>query len=202
MDAQSTKPLLFVNVDGVLTSARTYWKPSNDGGRGARLDPVALSILEQFCVEMDAEVVMASAWSGMFCNSPAEWRNFFAEMGVKIPVVQMLDLDGRSWADGMDDFMVMFSNRPHVLFEDDPAEAGRPFVVDVDAQVGLTTVDLEKAANMLAPGCKVAVELARLNKAFSPEQTITFSVNGACVEAHPRDVGKALTALGIPPANN
>lgn len=202
MDAQSTKPLLFLNVDGVLTSARTYWKSLGDRGRGARLDQVALSILEQFCVEMDAEVVMASAWSGTFCKNPAEWRNFFAEMGVQIPVVQMLDFDGRSWVDGMEDFMAMFPNRPYVLFEDDPAEAGRDCVIEVDAQVGLTTVDLEKAANKLAPGCKVSQDLARLNKSFSPEQTVTFSVNGVCVEAHPRHVGKALTELGIPPANS
>lgn len=200
MNPDSTAPLLFVNVDGVLTSARTYWKkkPGEGNGRGTEvLDPVALRLLEQFCERMGAEVVMASAWSNFMYNSPAAWRRMFEEQGVTIPVVHMLELpqDG-DWAAAMDAFMEMFPNRPHVLFEDDPVEAGRPNLIEVDAQVGLTTVNLEAAANLLAPGCNVAKDLANVNRSFSRDQTISVECNGVVVSAHPRDVVKALDELG------
>lgn len=202
MNPHSTAPLLFVNVDGVLTSARTYW--NRKGGHRERIDPVTLQLLEHFCNEMGAEVVMASAWSNMFCTSPAAWRNFFATFGVTIPVVQLLTMpsrrDGHTWADEMEMFMAMFPNRPYVLFEDDPDEADRPNLIEVDAQVGLTTANLEAAARLLAPGCRVAEELASLNKAFSRDKAVSLRFNGVEVSVHPRDIGDALGQLGLPPS--
>lgn len=209
MNPESTAPLLFVNVDGVLTSARTYWKKNKQKsgeskGPGTEvLDPVALRLLEEFCARMGAEVVMASAWSHFMYKSPDAWRRMFADQGVVIPVVQMLDRpNGVSWAEAMDTMMQLFPNRPHVLFEDDPEEAGHPNLIEVDARVGLSTVNLEAAANLLAPGGEVAKDLANVNRSFSRDATITVGFNGVSVSAHPRDLVKALDNLGaFPPAS-
>ena len=199
MNPHDTKPLLFFNVDGVLTSARTYWTPA---GREARLDPVALRLVQAFCEKLGAEVYMASAWSSMGVTSPQAWRDMFARCGATIPVVGMLNYDETDhgdWAGAMDKLMALFPNRPHLLFEDDPVDRDHPHLIEVDAQVGLTTVNLQAAAERLAPGSALAKELAQLNTAFSRDKTITVSVgSGPALSVHPRDIGTALTALGIP----
>jgi hypothetical protein len=84
----------------------------------------------------------------------------------------------------------------YVLFEDDPAVKDHPRVITVDAHVGLTTVNLKDAAELLGYG-ELADELGRLNKSFSPNVTISISFNGKAVEVHPRDLGKGLDALGV-----
>jgi hypothetical protein len=199
MNPKNEKPLLFMNVDGVLTSARTYWTPG--AGPQERLDPVALRLLQTFCEKLGAEVYMASAWSSMMFRTPKDWRALFARCGADIPVVGMLnyeDTDHGDWASAMDYLMVMFPGRPHLLFEDDPVDRDHPNLIEVDAQVGLTTVHLQAAAERLAPGSELADELARLNRGFSREKVISVSVGGSpALEVHPRDAGKVLDDAGV-----
>lgn len=194
--------MLFVNTDGVLTSAGNYWlKDSRKSSKAsAMLNPLAIRLLAQFCEEMGANVVMATAWEG-FMPKPEQWRDCFREVaGVEVPVVGLLssDYDGnKSWAAKMDDYMRGYQGWPYVLLEDDPAPENNPRVINVNAQTGLTTVDLQAAAEMLAPGCDVAKELASLNKSFSPDKRMTIAFGGQAVSVHPRDMGKAFDQLGL-----
>lgn len=201
MKLNEALPVLFVNVDGVLTSARTYWVKQEGNGRHESkvIDKAALSILAMFCERTNAQVVMASAWSAFMMKSPVAWRLFFEELGYPLPVVDMLPVprEGRTWADEMDGFMAAYPDTPHVLFEDDPALQNHPRVIPVDAQVALSTVDLQKAAELLEPGSELAKELGSLNKSFSCEATMAISFNGQSVEVHPRDLAKGLDALGV-----
>lgn len=194
MNPENKKPLLFMNVDGVLTSARTYWAPG--AGPQERLDPVALRLLQTFCEKLGAEVYMASAWSSMMFRTPKDWRALFARCGADIPVVGMLnyeDTDHGDWASAMDYLMAMLPGRPHLLFEDDPVDRDHPNLIEVDAQVGLTTVHLQAAAERLAPGSKLADELAALNRGFSRDKRISFSIGrGPATEVPLRDLAKAL----------
>lgn len=200
IDLPEGSPLAFVNVDGVLTSARTYWvnAPAAGDSRGRVIDRAALAILAEFCARTKARVVMASAWSNFMFKTPEAWVAFFKELGYDIPVVAMLAMPSgsRTWADEMDEFMAAYPGVEHVLFEDDPALQGHPRVITVDAHVGLTTVNLQQAAEVLGAG-KLADELARLNKGFSPDKTVVLAVGGRAVEIHPRDLGKGLEALGV-----
>lgn len=197
-------PVIFVNVDGVLTSARTYWaKFPMKGSQEARvIDRAALSILAEFRARTKARVVMASAWSNFLLKSPEAWVEFFKQLGYDIPVVAMLPMPkgDRTWAEEMDEFMADKPGVEYVLFEDDPELQDHPRVVAVDAHVGLTTVNLKDAADLLGFG-ELADDLAGLNKSFSPEKTLLISFGGNAVEVHPRDLGKGLDALGVPGAS-
>jgi hypothetical protein len=89
----------------------------------------------------------------------------------------------------------------YVLFEDDPVDPEDPNLVVVDARVGLTLDNLRAAAQVLRPGSPVIHELEQLSRSFSTDKTITVGIQGGpSVSVHPRDIGKALDQLGIPPA--
>jgi hypothetical protein len=189
-------PLLFLNVDGVLTSARTYWggqRRSED-----RLDPVSLQLVQDFTARLNAEVVIASAWAGFICG-PQAWKNLFANKGFSIPVVNTITMEergvSRTWADAMDDYMERHPGRPHVLFNDEPNDHHKRYV-EVNGLTGLTTVDLLAAAQMLEPGSRLVEELTAFNRGFGLDATIAIPVgNGPIQNIRPRDAGKLVDEL-------
>lgn len=198
IDWDNKAPLAFVNVDGVLTSARTYWAMAPGTKEGRVIDAATLRILAHFCARTKARVVMASAWSDFLMKSPEAWRRFFEDLGQPLPVLDMLPMpcNGRSWTDEMVVYMEGHADVPYVMFEDDPGPQKHPRVIEVDARVGLTTVNLQEAAELLDPESELSRELAQLNKGFSPDKTILLSMGGKTVEIHPRDLGKGLGVVG------
>jgi hypothetical protein len=198
IDWNDKTPLAFVNVDGVLTSAKTYWAKAPGKGEARVIDQATLRILAQFCVRTKARMVMASAWSNFLMKSPEAWRSFFEGQGQPLPVIDMLPMpsNGRTWTDAMVSYMEGHADVPYIMFEDDPGAQKHPRVIEVDARVGLSTVNLQEAAELLEPGSALARELAELNRGFSPEKTIHLSLGGKSVEVHPRDLGKGLVAIG------
>lgn len=199
---QNATCMVFVNTDGVLTSAANYWLDDRKGGKATdNLNPLAIRLLAQFCQRIGANVVMATAWEG-FMPRPEQWRDAFREIaGVEVPVVGLLSsdyLDNSSWATKMDLYMRGYEGWPYVLLEDDPVPENNPRVINVNAQTGLSTADLQKAAEMLAPGSEVALDLAKLNRSFSADATVTVGFGGQQVSVHPRDIGQAFEKLGIP----
>lgn len=175
--AQTSTPqrFAFVNVDGVLTNAKTYWA----GGPEAhdKIDRGVLAALAKFCRKLDVKVVIASSWS---INPNAQaWQAMFAACGVDLPVTDALPLKNFDWFSDAENYMQAHPGADWVLFEDHPehlSPCGQH--IAVDAMVGLTTSDLYRAALVLAPESSVAADLAGLAKSFGPNPTIGVSVNG------------------------
>ncbi|MDO8415178.1 MAG: HAD domain-containing protein [Agitococcus sp.] len=164
--AISKSPLLFVNVDGVLTSARTYWR-DHTHVRDA-LDPVALQLLQKFCKETKLTVVIASVWSG-FMPTAEQWRAEFKHAKLDIPVVDVLALPKNGvpcWPTLVESYMQERPGIPYALLIDDAVAKNKDWVVHVNALTGLTTVELLKVATLLVPGTRVVSELTSLNRAF------------------------------------
>lgn len=164
------KRIIFVNVDGVLTNANRYWLQALGVGEltnpSARvLDPSALLMLAQFCKQLDAVVVMASAWVVRY-PTVDQLNALFAEAGVPLPVIDALPMCS-SWQVAAREYMADMPDVDWVLFEDDAfPPPGSQTVVSINKAVGLTTANLELAAEFLAPESEVLAELRDLNRAF------------------------------------
>lgn len=200
MQEQTQKRLLLaVNVDGVLTNARTYWCNFN-APPVDKLDPTALALLEKFCKMTDAQVVIASAWK-VFIPTAAMWETTFSDKGFAIPVIDVIERDYakcRDWFTAVKDYIALqHPDAAYVLFDDDvrPGSEGEEQLIPVDGRVGLGIVDLQAAADVLLPGSPLALELARMNKAFGGENMVTLQVgDGPVTTVHVREV--ADTILG------
>ena len=164
------KRIIFVNVDGVLTNANRYWLRHLGEGELTNpsaqvLDPTALAMLAQFCKKFDAVIIMASAWVIRY-PTVADWTALFAEAGVELPVVDALPMCS-CWQVAAREYMADMPDVDWVLFEDDAfPPPGSQTVVSVNKAVGLTTANLELAAEFLAPDSEEFEELRDLNRAF------------------------------------
>lgn len=84
----NAKPLLFLNIDGVLTSARTY--ALADFATGPHeLGPVAVALLAALCQAADARVIISSAGVAHYTSAEA-WVQLFKGLGHDIPVVDVV----------------------------------------------------------------------------------------------------------------
>ncbi len=52
---------LFLDIDGVLTSCRTF-KAQNAGRLWLKLDPIAIEMIDRLCAEYNLTVVISSTW--------------------------------------------------------------------------------------------------------------------------------------------
>lgn len=164
----SSNYFLFINIDGVLTSARTYWTPIES--MQDTLDPVALKLLEKFCKDLPVKLVIASNWATFF-KDLGQWELLFKNKGVELPLHAVLPVDvdiPLTWAARARDYMEAHPNTPFALLIDEPPQENS-FVVTTNRQIGLTTSDLLKVAQKLNPTSPVITDLQSLHKGFPRE---------------------------------
>jgi hypothetical protein len=158
--------IIALNVDGVLTNARTYFAQRKGSGAAGAIDPVALAMLEKFCQITGAEVIMATSWTEMFYPTVDAWKALFKSKECDIPVIDVLRRPEGSadWIDVTRDYMETHGISNYALLVDDPTQPGQSRVIKTDARYGLTVAELSAAASMLAPNSKLVEELERFTR--------------------------------------
>lgn len=90
------RPVLFLDIDGVLVTARTLKLRS---GRRAVADPLCVSELNRVTYSVDANLVLSSSWR--FCGLE-EMRLVLRHWGVDAPLISMTpDLTEKSGPEGL-----------------------------------------------------------------------------------------------------
>lgn len=166
----TTKPLLFLNIDGVLTSARTY-ALADFATSPHELDPVALSLLAALCQATGARVIISSAWVAHYTSAEA-WVQLFKGLGHDIPVVDVVTKAER-YADrgtALRKHVERAGNPAYVVLDDGLALEGLAANwVQVDRRVGLGVDDAVAVLRKIAPGCRYLERLEYLATQFSSE---------------------------------
>lgn len=156
-NAQQPAPYLFLKVSGVLTNGASAWLTGED-----TLDATALRLIEKFCKELGAKVVMATPWVAMY-PTPEAWCTLFKENGVDIPVVDVLPEDGMGWGHKAQVYMQAHRGTRWAMLTEGLAPPHLGAIIGTNAAAGVTTKELERVAEALAPKSKVALELRALN---------------------------------------
>ncbi len=146
----SLAPLVFLNVDGVLTSARTYLQERDEPAQ--QLDPVAIGLVALLCKEIGAQVVMATAWVNMF-STPTSWVALFHGMGYDVPVIDVIPSEEWLGSGRIAAIQKRAGLAPFVLLDDDRYD-DLPSV-EVNAITGLGAADIADALRYLAPGSEL-----------------------------------------------
>jgi hypothetical protein len=157
-NAQQPAPYLFLNVSGVLTNGASAWLTGEDV-----LDTTALRLIEKLCKELGAKVVMATSWVAMYAT-PDAWCALFKEHGVDIPVVDVLPEGGMWWGHKAQGYMQAHRGTRWAMLTDGFAPPHLGAIIGTNAAAGVTTKELERVAEALAPKSKVALELRALNE--------------------------------------
>lgn len=153
MKETKNPPVVFVNIDGVLTSTRSYWANPRADIREV-LDPIACKLLSRFCTAAGASLVLASQWSRIYSIEVLEAR--FKALGADFKIEGALGADRKfgeprqSWEEQMHSYMTARPNTPYVLAIDLSDEnRGSKHVTAVDVQIGLTLANLKDMAEKL-----------------------------------------------------
>ena len=94
---QNNKTGIVLNIDGVLTNISTYLGSEylgRDRDEGsdiglADIDQTSLRLLKVLCDQVQAEVIIYSAWA-VLKNTPEAWKTFFGHLVRDVPVAEVV----------------------------------------------------------------------------------------------------------------
>jgi hypothetical protein len=156
-------PLLLVNVDGVLTSARTYLL--GDSKHHRHLDPVAVGLLATIAQAAGARVVMATAWVAMYPTA-AEWVELFKGVGYDINIVDVISDEEWMRSDRLEAIRKRIDTENYVLLIDDIVETPDLHAVQVNSRAGLGIEEVVSALKFLAPHSPLLSETESMMSQF------------------------------------
>ncbi len=155
-EPQPPRPLVFLDIDGVLATARTRFKLGE-------LDPICVQALNALTEDTGAELVISSTWRMYF--SVGEMRQMFTRQGVTARIVGYTAVvDRGTGTHGLVAavergreialFLQVGPPRPFVILDDDDDMAElRRYLVRTTSAIGLTPGDVLQAKAILAAGC-------------------------------------------------
>lgn len=144
------KPIIFLDIDGVLNSSEWYNSDKNPGnlnGNEGDIDPDCIKRLNNICKEASAEVVISSDWKINFSPTINRLVNagFLGKVVGKTPTLN--SIRGKE----IEAFVIEHSINRYVIIDDrtDFLPSQKIHLVHVDHRIGLTDKDADKAIFIL-----------------------------------------------------
>ena len=144
------KPVIFLDIDGVLNSDEWYnsdYNPGNLNGREGDIDPSCVKRLNRICKECHAEVVISSDWKINFSSTISRLSNagFLGRIVGKTPRLNAIR------GEEIEAFVNENSITRYVIIDDrtDFLPSQKSHFVHTDHRFGLTDKDADKAIFIL-----------------------------------------------------